>query len=265
MARHPMSSSWPQLTARTSVSGQSSTARLSRRRHRADGSKHDLHRQPVRHQVATPSQVHDAGAHSPWIGVQPRVSRRSHPASCSAIGFQALLFAPRRVPLALQRVRGGSLEYDRLIQLDETGFSHRSPDMRYPPDNLTTRQFDATRVETRGTVKNLCRSTCVVGEIAASAASRGPRGITPTIKIMPAEPAACPTRGRLAGSHGLSRSAGPQVSGTDRPGKAAGVRARASIPTTCTPPNEAGNAVWAYQRGRISSARSSFLAHWSSR
>jgi hypothetical protein len=69
MARHPMSSSRPQLTARTSVSGQSSTARLSRRRHRADGSKHDLHRQPVGHQVAAPSQVHDAGAHSLWIGV----------------------------------------------------------------------------------------------------------------------------------------------------------------------------------------------------
>jgi hypothetical protein len=41
MARHPSSSSWPQLTTRASVSGQSSTARVSRRSHRAGGSEHD--------------------------------------------------------------------------------------------------------------------------------------------------------------------------------------------------------------------------------
>jgi len=100
MARHPMSSSWPQLTARSSVSGQSSTARVTRRHHRADGSKHDLHRRPGRRHAATPDGVHDAGAHRLWIGVQPRVSRRSHPAPCSAIRFQALLSIARALTSA---------------------------------------------------------------------------------------------------------------------------------------------------------------------
>ncbi len=91
MARHPMSSSWPQLTARVSVSGQSSTAHVARRHHRADGSKHDLHRHPVRRRVAAPDETHDTGAHRLWIGIQPQVSRRSHPVPCSAIRFQALI------------------------------------------------------------------------------------------------------------------------------------------------------------------------------
>jgi hypothetical protein len=91
MARHPMSSSWPQLTARTSVSGQSSKLALQEDIHRADGSEHDLHRHPRRRQVAAPDKVHDTGARSLWIGVQPQVSRRSHPVPCSAIRFQALL------------------------------------------------------------------------------------------------------------------------------------------------------------------------------
>jgi hypothetical protein len=98
MARHPMSSSWPQLTARTSVSGQSSRLGLQEDIHRADGSDHDLHRHPRWRQVAAPGEVHDTGARSLWIGVQPQVSRRSHPVPCSAIRFQALLgrFAPGR-------------------------------------------------------------------------------------------------------------------------------------------------------------------------
>jgi hypothetical protein len=91
MARHPMSSSWPQLTARTSVSGQSSKLALQEDIHRADGSEHDLHRHPRRRQAAAPHKVHDTGARSLWIGVQPQVSRRSHPVPCSAIRFQALL------------------------------------------------------------------------------------------------------------------------------------------------------------------------------
>jgi len=70
MARHPMSGSWPQLTARRSVSGQSSTARVTRRHHHADGSKHDLHRHLDRRQADTPDEVHDTGAHRLWIGVQ---------------------------------------------------------------------------------------------------------------------------------------------------------------------------------------------------
>jgi hypothetical protein len=91
MARHPMSSSWPQLTARTSVSGQSSRLALQEDIHRADGSDHDHHRHPRRRQVAAPGEVRDTGARSLWIGVQPQVSRRSHPVPCSAIRFQALL------------------------------------------------------------------------------------------------------------------------------------------------------------------------------
>jgi glucose-6-phosphate 1-dehydrogenase len=87
MARHPMSSSWPQLPARTSVSGQSSRLALQADIHRADGSDHDLHRHPRRRQAAAPDKVHDTGARSLWIGVQPQVSRRSHPVPCSAIRF----------------------------------------------------------------------------------------------------------------------------------------------------------------------------------
>jgi hypothetical protein len=41
-----MSSSWPQLTARTSICGKSSGARVSRRGHRADGSSHDHNPRP---------------------------------------------------------------------------------------------------------------------------------------------------------------------------------------------------------------------------
>jgi hypothetical protein len=93
MARHPMSSSWPQLTARTSVSGQSSKLALQEDIHRADGSEHDLHRHPRRRQAAAPHKVHDTGARSLWIGVQPQVSRRSHPVPCTAIRSQALLGA----------------------------------------------------------------------------------------------------------------------------------------------------------------------------
>ena len=67
MARHPMSSSWPQLTARTSVSGQSSglafqeevTARTARTTIMdvPAGQEHD----------DTPR--HGTGAHSLWRGV----------------------------------------------------------------------------------------------------------------------------------------------------------------------------------------------------
>ena len=46
MARHPMSSSWPQLTARTSVSGQSSRLALQEDIHRADGSNTIFTRTP---------------------------------------------------------------------------------------------------------------------------------------------------------------------------------------------------------------------------
>src|SRR4051794_9863439 len=90
MARHPMSSSWPQLTARTSVSGQSSTTRVSSRGRRADGSVHD-HDRPRRAGETYFHAVHGTGALSLWMGVQLRVSSRSHPMPCTAIRFRALL------------------------------------------------------------------------------------------------------------------------------------------------------------------------------
>src|SRR5437764_10085426 len=90
MARHPMSSSWPQLTARTSVSGQSSTTRVSSRGRRADGSVHD-HDRPRGAGETYFHAVHGTGALSLWMGVQLRVSSRSHPMPCTAIRFRALL------------------------------------------------------------------------------------------------------------------------------------------------------------------------------
>jgi hypothetical protein len=91
MARHPMSSSWPQLTARTSVSGQSSRLALQGDvTVRAAQDTIFIATSPDT-RLPRPSQVHGAGAHRLWIGVRPRVSRRSHPAPCSAIRFQALL------------------------------------------------------------------------------------------------------------------------------------------------------------------------------
>ena len=94
MARHPMSSSWPQLTARTSVSGQSSRLALQEDITVRTAQNTIFTDTPRRRQAAAPDKVHDTGARSLWIGVQPQVSRRSHPVPCSAIRFQG--FAPGR-------------------------------------------------------------------------------------------------------------------------------------------------------------------------
>ena len=91
MARHTMSSWWPQLTARTSVSGHSSGLPL----------QEDITARTAQNTIFTDTPagarsprrtgVHDTGARILLIGVQPRVSRRSHPVPCSALRFQALL------------------------------------------------------------------------------------------------------------------------------------------------------------------------------
>ena len=96
MARHPMSSSWPQLTARTPVSGQSSGLALQEDITVRTAQNTIFTDTPRRRQAAAPDKVHDTGARSLWIGVQPQVSRRSHPVPCSAIRFQALLPADLR-------------------------------------------------------------------------------------------------------------------------------------------------------------------------
>src|ERR1700748_699337 len=62
-----------------------------------------------------------------------------------AVPIPPLRFAPRRVPLALQRFRAAHREYDRLIRSDENRPSRHGPDMRYPPrrPDYTTVQYHA--------------------------------------------------------------------------------------------------------------------------
>ena len=67
MARHPMSSSWPQLTARTSVSGQSSGLAFQGEDTVRAARTMIMDVPTSQHHDGTPT--HGTGAHSLWKGV----------------------------------------------------------------------------------------------------------------------------------------------------------------------------------------------------
>lgn len=83
MARHSMSSSWPQLTARTPVSGQNARLALQEDITVRTAQNTIFTYTPADARSPRRMEVHDTVARSLWIGIQPQVSRRSHPVPCA--------------------------------------------------------------------------------------------------------------------------------------------------------------------------------------
>ncbi len=78
MARHPMSSSWPQLTARTPVSGQSSRLALQEGITVQTAQNTIFTGAPHRPQAATPDEVHGTRARGLWNrGPAPGIKKES--------------------------------------------------------------------------------------------------------------------------------------------------------------------------------------------
>lgn len=71
MARHPMSSSWPQLTARSSVSGESSWL----------ASSGEVAVRTAQVTILASPRGHDDGALCLWRGVRLQVLTRGHRAA----------------------------------------------------------------------------------------------------------------------------------------------------------------------------------------